>query len=186
MSRYQDQRDLLGRPPTSGATISKCGRFRYVLWRAWGEQEGGGFPARAANFIMLNPSTADATADDPTIRRCVGFARSWGMDGLFVTNLYPLRATDPSELWKAEDRLGEFLPRAGEPVNEQAILAYASISQVVVCAWGSHAKPDRAARVLTILANVKIRTHCLGLTKDGHPRHPLYLGRNTKLREFSR
>ena len=83
-----------------GATISDCGRYRYGLWRIWNWQLPN------AVFIMLNPSTADAETDDPTIRRCVGFARSWDLGGVHIANLFALRASDPGELANAQDPIG--------------------------------------------------------------------------------
>lgn len=181
------QNELLG-PPRSGASISDCGRFRYTLWRAWGEQMKNGVPMKYANFIMLNPSTADATTDDPTIRRCVGFAKRWKLDGVAVTNLYPLRATDPAVMRSTPDRHGEHLSKLpafeGRLTNDNAVLAYATGAEIVVCAWGVHAEPGKAHQLLGMLGHYGIRTHCLGVTKDGHPRHPLYLPAHAEIKEY--
>jgi hypothetical protein len=158
----------------SGAILSDCGRFRYSLWRSWGDP---GPPRRFANFIMLNPSTADAEADDPTVRCCIGFARAWGMDGLVVTNLYPLRATDPKGLWKADDRGGEWLQLTGglSPKNAFHLMGYARTAKLVVCAWGANAEPAVAARALELIRGVGAVPHRLRLTRSGQPCHPLYL-----------
>ena len=110
---------------TRAATISACTKYRYSLRRTW--QEGG----RVVCFIMLNPSTADADIDDPTIRRCVGFGKSWGYDALEVVNLFAWRETEPKFLITPSDPIG--------PDNDGAILEASGRAELVVCAWGSHA-----------------------------------------------
>jgi hypothetical protein len=115
-------------------------------------------------FVGLNPSTADETLDDPTIRRCMGFARSWGYDGLCMTNLFAFRATDPSVMKAAEDPVG--------PMNDSILVSLAENAGIVVAAWGVHGSylgRDRA--VIEMLPQL----HCLRLTISGHPAHPLYL-----------
>src|SRR4051812_26865304 len=115
---------LLTLPLEQNAVISACGRYRYLLTR----QVGPG--PRAATFIMLNPSTADATKDDPTIRRCIGFARQWGCGRLSVLNLFAFRATDPAAMKRADDPVG--------PENKdwfERILTDAGEGRVV-CGWG--------------------------------------------------
>jgi hypothetical protein len=155
----------------SNAVISDCGRYRYSLMRRWAE----GHPLR---FVMLNPSTADATLDDPTIRRCMGFARREGFAALIVLNLYAYRATDPKALLTCADRVG--------PLNDGILKAHlfsASCGATpVVAAWGVNAKPDRVTAVLRSRPNVDWR--CLGTTKDGHPRHPLYVPGDQPLAPF--
>lgn len=140
------------------AVISPCGRYRYVLGRRWGA-------GSHAAFIMLNPSTADAQQDDPTIRRCIGFARAWGYGGLTVVNLYAFRATRPADLWKAADPIG--------PDNDTHLTRVAEECGVLVAAWGAHAKPDRIAQVLALPGMRGLKA--LALTTAGQPRHPLYL-----------
>ena len=112
--------------------ISKCGAYRYSLTRKWSD-------APNLPFVMLNPSTADAKEDDPTIRRCIGFARREGAGGLIVANLYALRAPSPEALWSARDPLG--------PENLQTLagLAAQAVDQSlpIVCAWGALARQDR-------------------------------------------
>lgn len=146
------------------AALSVCGRFRWWLLREWAD----GRPETVA-FVMLNPSTADATLDDPTIRRCMGFARTWGFARLLVANLFPLRATDPDELLTAED------PTGGPDGVE--VLGQVARCERVVAAWGSSSIPTRFAgrreEVLAILAAGPV--WCLGRTADGQPRHPLYV-----------
>ena len=151
------------------ADVSADGVYRYSLGRTWGEPGAPALP-----YVMLNPSTADAAEDDPTIRKCVGFARRLGYTGIVVANLYAYRATDPADLKRAA--------RAGVdvvgPSNHAALTVLLRASLVagtgVVAAWGAHA-PD--ARVHEVLALSGSRALCtLGLTAKGVPRHPLMLG----------
>ncbi len=151
------------RPTRSGATLSPCCRYRYDLWRSF---DGSGEPTRYVNFVMLNPSTADATENDPTITRCLGFARSWGLDGLVVTNCYAWRSTDPRGLKATADPVG--------PSNDDWIVKRAAGAEIVVCAWGAKAG-NRANVVASLIRYSGKIPHCLRLTKDGHPSHPLYL-----------
>lgn len=141
------------------AVISKCGQYRYRLDRDW---IGDG----RAVWVMLNPSTADATLDDPTIRRCVGFTKSWGLGSLTVVNVFALRATDPKALRSHPDPVG--------PTNDAHIRAAIDRADIVIAAWGgSWPKPfaNRVHRVGRMLAG---RAHHLGLTSAGQPMHPLY------------
>jgi hypothetical protein len=136
------------------------GPYRYLLWRRWAD-------AASLLFVMLNPSTADAERDDPTIRRCVGFARAWGFGGVEVVNLFAWRATYPGELRRARDPVG--------PHNDGVILAAAARNQAVLAAWGNHgALGARDRQVAALLAPFRPRS--LGaLTAGGAPRHPLYV-----------
>ncbi|MCU1592428.1 MAG: hypothetical protein JWP11_3684 [Frankiales bacterium] len=144
------------------ANISPCGRYRYSLSRLWADR-----PLMV--FVMLNPSTADADLDDPTIRRCAGFARREGMGGFGVVNLYAYRATRPKALRSCEDPIG--------PRNDGVLTAVLNearhMSYPVVAAWGVHASSERSAQVLDLVPNVDWL--CLGTTKAGHPRHPLFV-----------
>lgn len=157
----------------SSALISECGKFRYDLRRRWAV--GGS----RVLFVMLNPSTADGREDDATIRRCVGFARSWGHGSLLVGNLFAFRATSPSELHRAH-RAGT----AGDAViNLNHVRSLARDADQVVCAWGANAS-EYAARVLLTLDVLRLahpRLWCLGRTADGHPRHPVRLAGSTPL-----
>lgn len=148
------------------ARISTCGQYRYALWREWRTPLD---PSRWVTFVMLNPSTADATIDDPTIRRCVGFARALGGTGLAVANLYAYRATKPADLWHAADPVG--------PENADTLAMFLDTSArhgfPVIAAWGSNAKPDRVQSVLSLPGAERLTT--LGTTKQGAPRHPLYV-----------
>lgn len=146
------------------AIISTCGRYRYGLARWWGSPLG-----RRVLFVMLNPSTADAEQDDPTIRRCIAFAHAWGMEVMEVVNMYALRATNPLELLAANDPVG--------PQNDSYIKDAAMHASQVVCAWGAHrvVTPERTKKVLEILRGCGKEPLCLRQTKSGAPSHPLYL-----------
>lgn len=156
-----------------GAVISADGRYRYTLTRrALNGAQG------KAIFIMLNPSTADASIDDPTIRRCVDFTRRWQRKTLLVLNLFAMRATNPRDLagdiegpdnWKHFDQALNCHPKP----------------DLVVCAWGTHGSfNDQDKTVMGWLDSWCIEPLCLGLTKDGHPRHPLYVKGDTILRDY--
>lgn len=149
-----------------GAVISADGKYRYSLFRQWES------PALSVTFLMLNPSTADADLDDPTIRRCIGFAKSWGYGKIEVVNLYALRAADPDSLYIAADPIG--------PKNA-SYLADAFRNRTV-CAWGTHPKARAMGSVLEMtMAGIGVESWCLGTTKDGSPKHPLYLRADTAL-----
>ena len=155
------------------AVLSGCRRYRYSLSRPLPGGDHG-----PVLFIMLNPSTADETEDDPTIRRCLGFARAWGREKLLVGNLFALRATDPRELSRASQPIGEDF--AGERNNEW-LIAMAEDVDLVIAAWGVHgALFERGRKVREMLAVRGVQLHHLGLTKAGHPRHPLYLRGDTQ------
>lgn len=140
------------------AIFSPCRTYRYALWRSWGGATG------YAMFVGLNPSTADETQDDPTIRRCIAFAKAWGYGGLLMTNLFAYRATDPRVMKAAPDPVG--------PENDKVLRAMARGAGVIVAAWGANGTHrGRDATVRELLPAL----HCLALTKDGHPGHPLYL-----------
>ncbi|MFC0431087.1 DUF1643 domain-containing protein [Kutzneria buriramensis] len=151
------------------AVLSPCGTYRYELRRVWGD------PTRLACWIMLNPSRADATADDPTIRRCVGYAKAWQLGGIVVRNLFALRATDPAALADHSDPIG--------PDNDHWLTTPAPAA-VTVAAWGVHGtRHGRDQHVRALLAARGITLHHLGaLTRDGCPRHPLYLPASAQLR----
>lgn len=156
----------------SEATFSTCGLYRYNLLRVWNDM------LPRACWIMLNPSTATATTDDPTIRRCMGFARAWGYGGIEVVNLFAWRATDPAELLtQTSEKVG--------PDNDQHILESSARCGVRIAAWGVHGKlGDRGRHVLAMLTHPLREVYHLGLTKDGYPRHPLYVKGDTKLTPF--
>lgn len=146
------------------AVLSDDGLYRYALVRRWGT----GLPAQ---FVMLNPSTADADVDDPTIRRCVGFARALDCAGIVVVNLYAYRATKPADLWRAEDPVG---PAADHYLRGVAERSWTS-GAPLIAAWGANAKPARVTTAVELVASVGARFTALGITNAGAPRHPLYL-----------
>lgn len=146
----------------SGAVFSRCGHYRYLLWR----RAVPGQPFMS--FGMLNPSTADADDDDPTIRRCCRWATATGLSGPLVWNLFALRSPDPA-MMKAHS-----LPTGIR--NNDAIDLALRVSALTVAAWGTHGDHlDRAAHVLRRAAVAEAPLHALKLTKGGHPSHPLYL-----------
>lgn len=187
----------------AGATISPCGTYRYRLWREWRlhplpaqwdmwTDEGGSPVLDGAGqqlgepmtclFVMLNPSTADGAEDDPTIRRCVGFAKAWGYDRMEVVNLFAYRATDPAALLA--------LDHDDEPwgIENQRQIQSAMNMNVnrIVLAWGAHG--GHLGQDETVLGWIEdyaglidhpIEIVSLGLTKAGHPKHPLYLAAAT-------
>jgi hypothetical protein len=133
-----------------------------VLRRDWATGTG------VANFILLNPSTADEDNDDPTIRRCIGFARRLGFGGLVITNIFALRSTDPRALKQTADPVG--------PDNDQAILREAKEAARVVLGWGIWgAYRKRGEKVRSALEGVGIELYNFGMTSGGQPRHPLYI-----------
>lgn len=154
-----------------GAQFSEDGRYRYLLTRQWDVTT----EPRRCVFVMLNPSTADGYQDDPTIRRCMGFARREGCDELTVVNLYALRATRPVHLWEAADPVG---PDNDRWLCDVTLEISYDDPTLVVAAWGVHAKPDRVKRALEL---IELPISCLGHTKDGSPRHPLYLPKDAPL-----
>lgn len=141
------------------AVLSQCGCYRYALARRW--RAGGD----AVLWVMLNPSTADAQRDDATIRRITAYSQAWGFRALTVVNLYARRATKPRDLFASPDPVG--------PDNDTHLTRAAAEHGRIVAAWGAHAHPDRIAAVLTLPGMHRLAA--LALTKDGQPRHPLYL-----------
>lgn len=154
------------------AVFSPDRAYRYALTRAWGK-------GRQACWVMLNPSTADAFTDDRTIKRCISFTKAIGGYGsLTVVNLYALRATDPRALWTHPDPIG---PLNGYHLFSQVHAAH-DRHDVIIAAWGTHgARHDRGPAVAQGMANVGIGMWCLGVTKGGHPRHPLYVAGDTPI-----
>ncbi len=174
----------------NGADISTDRNYRYNLWREWrgvsshknwrwfGAKDGEGHELgepKSCLFIMFNPSTADEHKDDPTIRRCVTFARRFGFDRLEVVNLFAYRATDPREILN--------MTANGDPIgprNQEVIERAASDAGLIICAWGAHGSHiGQDETVRGWIGDRKI--YSLGRTKEGHPRHPLYLKANSPL-----
>jgi hypothetical protein len=152
-----------------GAIFSPCGTYRYRLWRVWDHDR------HPMAVVMLNPSTADAMVDDPTIRRCMAFARRDGAGGIVVVNLFAFRATDPKVLTAAH-RKG--VDVRGPERNGHLRDAFA-VADVVLCAWGAHPLAAEAASEVLALVPPHLEACCLGRTRDGYPRHPLYLAADT-------
>ena len=146
----------------STAIYSNCEKYRYSLTRIWD-------PAgRKALFVMLNPSTATEVQNDPTVERCERRARTLGFRPFQVTNISAWRDTDPRKMRAAEDPVG--------PQNDQAILEGVGWADQVIAGWGTHgAHLDRGRSVEALLRATGQPMYHLGLTKDGHPKHPLYI-----------
>ncbi len=150
---------------SSDALISKCGQYRYWLRRG----DMGGIKVC---FVMLNPSTADAETDDRTVSRCIRFTKDWGGSGLTILNLYAYRSTDPKNLKAVADPVG--------PENEKHWRELLPAHDVVVCAWGANAEREAVERFVSVANELGVQLYCLATTKDGQPRHPLYLKSNLK------
>lgn len=155
---------------TAAAQLSTDGVYRYALYRDWADTDKG-----HALWLMLNPSTATAGVDDPTIRRCQKFARFWGFDGIVVGNLFALRSTDPHALRTHPDPIG--------PDNDSVLSELLSADEIgiVIAAWGVHgALRHRDASVMSRAGRAGRVLHALELTAAGHPKHPLYVKRDTQ------
>lgn len=152
------------------ANLSSCNTYRYLLSRVWDESKG------KVMFVMLNPSKADDKVDDPTIRRCIAFAKEWGFGGLYVCNLFAYRATDPKELLK--------IPNPSGNENSIFIKKCADEVDIIVCAWGNKSIVKSILKEFSpieFLTFAKEKLHYLKLTKDGTtPRHPLYVKADLK------
>ena len=150
------------------AVLSPCQRYRYLLTRSWSDDNFG------LAFIGLNPSTADHEIDDPTIRRCIGFAKSWGYGGFVMLNAYAFRATDPRDLFEAEDPVG--------PSNDSFLryFGYGPETRYIAC-WGTKIHPEREKKLI----GMKLGLWCFGKTKNGHPKHPLYLRKDTEIEPYN-
>lgn len=176
-------RGVLVRP--GSAVLSPCGTFRYRLSR-----DVAGGPGGRAAFVMLNPSKADADDDDPTIRKCRGFAKRWGLSGFDVVNLFAFRATDPKKLARAwVETSSNLLPEATiGPDNDAWIRRVVHDACLVVLAWGRLPHRSMVARrddVLRIVRFARGPSVCLGKTQCGNPRHPLMLAYATPQQPWS-
>lgn len=153
-----------------GATLSLSGRHRYNLTREVGTDVGG-----QVCWVMLNPSTADAETDDPTIRRCINFTREWEYGKLVVVNLWPYRATKPADLkrWLGKPDTADFetAMRTNYLYQHRAL----DTSSLIICAWGNEG--DKVGRPLAAewIEHYGYKLHILGHNKDGQPKHPLYV-----------
>jgi hypothetical protein len=176
MTRRRDdaRADLFTEPLIKRASLSPCGRYRYRLSRTWDVSK------ISLAFVMLNPSTADSEFDDPTVRRCMSFARREGYGGIHIANLFALRTPSPAALWKAEDRIGGV--EAERAIVEAAELAK-DTGAPIVCAWGADAR-GRGSFTIEAMRSRGARLVCLGKTRDGSPRHPLYVRGDQPLEPF--
>lgn len=149
----------------SGAIFSEDRRYRYQLWRIWDESK------HKIMFIGLNPSTANESTDDPTIRRVIRFAKDWGYGGVLMGNLFALISPYPNDLFTSNDPLGD---------NDKHLKVMVESAEKVVFAWGAFSQAvNREAEVSSWIDG-----YCLGKNKDGSPKHPLYLKSDTKLEKF--
>lgn len=147
------------------AVISECGLYRYRLDRTWSKDPQMG-------FIMLNPSIADGDQDDPTVRRCISFAHRENCGGIVVVNLFPYRATKPAALWATSTETAR-----GGPRSEIELAGALSCASIIVAAWGA----DTRDAERSIVERYGSRLVCLGKTKSGQPRHPLYVRGNAPI-----
>lgn len=147
-----------------GAEFAPDPRYRYRLWRHWNEE------VPSLTFLMLNPSTATETVDDPTIRRCMGFAMNMGYGGVEILNIFAWRSTDPKQLLICKEPVGM--------ENNARILTVAERSSMIVCAWGKLFRQLkwREGQIIELLKPFSSKLHCLKYNEsDGSPAHPLYL-----------
>lgn len=147
------------------ARFSPCRLYRYTLLIEW-DRDGP-----MLNFLMLNPSTADEVANDPTVERCERRARMTGFGSLVVTNVFALRSTDPQALYGHPDPIG--------PDNDVSIARAAAFSDLVICGWGTHVErvmPGRTEKVLGLIRGAGKTPHALKINAGGSPQHPLYVG----------
>lgn len=156
-------------PVVKSVSLSLCGQYRYLLQRRWS-------PRQMLPFVMLNPSTADHLVDDPTIARCMGFAKLFSYGGIQVVNLFAYRTAYPKDLAKAGYPVG--------PDNDEAIIAACASHEKVVVAWGAQKGYLVRQRIITVLRSILrsgAKPFCLGLNLDGSPSHPLFLPYAAKL-----
>lgn len=150
-----------------GARLSGCGSYRYTLWRMWDDSE------RTVAFVCLNPSTADAEIDDPTLRRCIGFAKSWEFGSVIIVNLFAYRSTNPGVLVKIHDPVG--------PENPFWLTRAWTSCSLAIAAWDNRGELlGRDFAVRQIMPYMK----CLAINKSGQPKHPLYVRGNIALSDL--
>lgn len=169
------------------AVFSPCRTYRYMLERTVrsgaemyppGANGRQGPPASAVAFVLLNPSTADAFQDDPTIRRCMGYARDWGYDSLYVLNIFALRSTDPKGLYAAADPVGQHADAYIKKVMARV--------DRVVCGWGEHGRYRKRGEWVFRLIQQFHCPMCLRTTQSGEPNHPLRLPRTLQPVQYLR
>ncbi len=158
----------------AAATYSPCGTYRYTLEREMEPTLTSKIGAYRVVFVMLNPSTATETVDDPTVRRCQLFARRWGYDLVTVANLYALRSTDPKALKTHPEPVG--------PDNDRVLLRLVEHPRnLIVGAWGVNAEETRVKQFVDFAQSAERAVWALGKTKNGAPRHPLYVKSDAQL-----
>lgn len=151
------------------AILSEDRKYRYILSRIWDETKP------TVLFIGLNPSTADENEDDPTIRRCINFAKNWGFGGLLMANLFAFRSTKPQALFSAQDPIGS--------ENNYYIKEYAEKSELIIACWGNHGRfNNRSQQVYELIDSL----NCLDTNKSGEPKHPLYIRSDAKPKPYVR
>ena len=158
----------MGLSINKSATFSNCRKYRYALSRSWDAKK------KIVLFIGLNPSTADEKKDDPTIRRCINYAQSWGFGGLQVANLFAYRATKPTKLRYVENPVGDD--------NDQQLIKLSKMADLTVAAWGNEgALINRDKQVIKLIPNLM----CLKINKSGQPAHPLYQKKDIEYISYS-
>ena len=153
-----------------GAKFSRCKKYRLQLWRIWDDK------LPKIMFIMLNPSYADAHHDDPTIRRCINFAKNWGYGGFYVGNIYPLISTKPKLLLQSLS--------ASHLENKSNLDEMAKKCSRIVCAWGNFQIVKKLGIPKGFFFNIKDKLHYISISKNKIPKHPLYLKSNLKLKKY--
>lgn len=154
--------ELFEQQETSGAEFSECGKYRYGLWRKWNPD------LPLIMFIGLNPSTATATMDDPTIRRVKRFAKDWGYGGVYMCNLFAYISPYPEDLKTCADPIAD---------NDQWLTLFACSCRDILFAWGNFPEATERAKVVSNMFPAAV---CLGFNKNGTPKHPLYVAAKTK------
>ena len=156
----------------SRAKFSECGRYRYLLQRQWGDED-------LCLFIGLNPSTATADSDDATVRKCVALARTWGFSGMTMANLFAVRSRYPQALSTHQDPVG--------PENDRFLLPAIEQAHTVVAMWGNHGLKSygQSTRRDQYILSLRDDWQCIGITKQGAPRHPLYAASSSNLANFT-
>jgi hypothetical protein len=159
----------------TAAIFDPSRRYRYSLRRSWAGNSRWEGAGNQLAFVLLNPSRADEYCNDPTIRRCIGLAKGWGYDGIVVVNLFACRNKDPSVLKRIRSPIG--------PENDHHIRLCVQGAAKIVVGWGNHGRHrDRGQEVLKLLAPFEL--WCLGTTKSGQPKHPLYVRQEIQLIRF--
>jgi len=163
------QINIFGSETSCGATLSPCRKYRYMLWREWDPDKD------TCVFIGLNPSTADESDDDPTIRRCIRFARDWGFGRLMMVNLFAIRATDPSVMKTSKEPIGS--------ENDSYLISECGKASLVVAAWGNNGSHmGRSKEVTSMLSGIEIK--CFKMTAKNQPVHPLYQAADATLIKY--